>query len=311
MLPTSGPVKTNVSLLTHRTMTHNTLNEMSNALDAYLKSTEISQNSLAQKIGITASYITHALKKNWDNVPAGPGRKTTFSIPVAKKIMLFLGMDSRILETDNYMIVSNILFEAKNYKEHRIIDGEKGTGKTTALKEFQRAFPQETFLITCSEDMNPKAFIVELANLVGSETTGDRRKIRIGIEKKIKNMSNPIIMIDEAENLKPATYGSIKALYDGLQDYCGIVLCGANNYMETLRKKAMNKKGCFPQIYSRFSSEPGLLSTMTKDDVKLFCEFNGIKEKETVNALYERCNDFRELDRSIKRKLRDSKLQAA
>jgi DNA transposition AAA+ family ATPase len=292
-------------------MTENSLNLMANALDAYIKSTSISQNSLAQKIGIAPSYISHALKRNWDNIPAGGKRKTTFSESIAKKILIFLGVDNKIVDVDNFIIATNVLYEAKEYQEHRIIDGEKGTGKTTALREFQRNSPNETFLLTCSEDMNPKAFVVELANLVGSETSGDRRKIRFGIEKKIKSMSQPVILIDEAENLKPATYGSIKAIYDSVYEYCGIVLCGANNYLEVLRKRAMTGKGCFPQIYSRFSADPGFLSNMSKDDVKTFCAHHNIYDKETINTLAHRCSDFRELDRTIRRKIKNDKIKAA
>lgn len=292
-------------------MTQERLNSMATALELYIESKGISQNSLAQKIGIAPSYMTHALKRNWENIPAGGSRKTTFSNQIAQKIMVFLGMDSKVIETDNFMIVINTCMESKMYKEHRIIDGEKGTGKTTALCEFQKANPTETFLITCSEDMNPKAFIVELATLVGSEVTGDRRKIRIGIERKIKAMANPVILIDESENLRPSTFGSIKALYDTLKDYCGIVLCGANNFIDGLRKKAMTGKGCFPQIYSRFSAEPAFLSTITKDDVKMICQFHELGDRETVNEMYQKCSDFRELDRSIKRRKRDLTLKVA
>ena len=159
--------------------------------------------------------------------------------------------------------------------------------------------------------MNPKAFIVELATLVGSEVTGDRRKIRLGIERKIKAMASPVILVDESENLRPATYGSIKALYDNLQHYCGMVLCGANNFMDGLRKKAMQGKGCFPQIYSRFSAEPVFLTTLTKEDVKMICKHNGIADKETVTEMYQRSSDFRELDRNIKRRKRDQNLEVA
>jgi DNA transposition AAA+ family ATPase len=288
-------------------MTNDQLDMMATSLEAYIKDKGISQNEAAKKIGISAPYITYALKRNWDAVPTG-GKKARFNAAIARRIMKHLGIDTVIWEIDNYMITTNILIEAKKYQEHRIVDGSKGSGKTFAATQFAKKAPIETFLLTCSEDMNPKAFMVDLARLVGSDTTGDRRKIRMGIGEKIKRMTSPLIIIDEGENLKPATYGSIKALYDDIKDYCGIVLIGANNYLDNLRKKAGAGKGCFPQIYSRFSAEPGLLSDMTKEDLILACEANGITDKETINSLHKRCTDFRELDTTIKGILRDKKL---
>lgn len=291
--------------------THETLDRMAVALEGYLKDTGISQNQCAIKIGIPSSYLTHALKRNWDAIPAGTNRKTSFSHQIARKIMNFLGMDTTIWETDNYMITYNLLIECKQYQEHRIIDGSKGTGKTFAANQFKKAFPVDTFLLTCSEDMNPKSLMVELARQVNVDITGDRRKIRIAVCAKLKQMTSPHIIIDESENLKPAAYGSIKAIYDDVKDYCAITLIGANNYIDMLKKKADAGKGCFPQVFSRFSSEPAFLSQLTKDDTVYICSINGITDKDTINKLHIKSSDFRELDRNIKRLLRDQNLTNA
>lgn len=292
-------------------MNQDRLNQMADALEAYLQSKTISQKALADQIGISAAYITHALRRNWTKIPAGNGRESAFSEQIARKILLFLGVGTKVWDIDNYITIQTILFEAKKYQEHRIIDGLKGTGKSFACAEFLRQHPGETFLIKCSEDMNPKAFIQELAYQVGVDQLGDRRRIRMAVCDKIKTMTYPLIMIDEAENLKPAAYGAIKAIYDEVKDYCGIVLIGANNYLDTLRKRANAGKGCFPQIYSRFSADPGLLALPTKDDVKTICHVNNLFDKELINTIYDTCSDYREIDRKVKRILRDNQLKGA
>lgn len=292
-------------------MTKDQLDQMAQVLEDYLKDKSLSQNECAKRIGIASSYITHALKRNWDAVPSGGNRTTEFSSQVARKIMLFLGMNQDIWEIENFQTVINILAEAKKFHEHRIIEGEKGTGKTFAATEFKKQAPTETYLITCSEDMNPKAFIVELARLMNVDATGDRRKIRIAISERLRKQTYPLIIIDEAENLKIATYGSIKALYDDVKDFAGIVLIGANNYLDTIRKRASSGKSCFPQLYSRFSADPGSLSLMSKKDVAFICALNGLEDKQLVNHLFDTCTDYRELDRNIKRRLRDEQLKVA
>ncbi len=295
----------------------NELDNMSIALQQYITEKSISQNEVAKRIGISSSYITHALNKNWDRVPAGKdengnARFAEFSEQVAKKILLFLGIDAvTVWQTDNFTTQLLILTEAKQHHEHRIIDGEKGTGKTYTAEYFKKEYPKETYLITCSEDMNPKSFVMELAKQIGVNAVGDRRTIRLAIAAKLKQMKYPIIIIDEAENLKNATYGSIKALYDEVKDYCAIVMIGANNYMYTLKKKAEAGRACFPQIYSRFNAEPAYLQQLTRKEVVYICKLSGITDKETISALQDKCSDFRELDRNIKRTLRDAQIVTA
>lgn len=290
------------------------LQQLANALEEYIKGKNISQNQAAKKMGIKSpSYITHILAGNFDKIPAGKNsdgspRYTRISDQVIKKVSNFLRIGVDVWETKNYKEIMTVLIEAKHYSEHRIIDGSKGLGKTFTAKQFKKQAPNETYLITCSEDMNPKSFMVELANLIGSPSVGDRRTIRLRVAEKIKKMNQPIIIVDEAENLKPSTYGSIKALYDDVEDYCGIVLIGANDYLKRLKKQADAGRSCFPQLYSRFSADPAMLHPMSYADVKDVCLINGINEKQTINMLFDQCADFRELDRMIKRINRDNEL---
>jgi DNA transposition AAA+ family ATPase len=289
------------------------LEKLASALEHYIKDNGISQNECAKSIGVSPSYLTHILNRNFDQIPAGKTatgapRFTRLSEHTVRKVELFLGLSNEIWEIDNYMIIFNILGEAKKYKEHRLIDGLKGSGKTFTAKDFKRQFPQETYLITCSGDMSPKDFMMEIAEQLGVNSMGSRRKIRLAIADKLKKQNTPLIIIDEAENLKPGAYESIKALYDDVKDFAGMVLLGANNYLDFLRKRAASNRGCFPQLFSRFSAEPGLLSTMSLKDVRYVCQLNGISDKETINRLFDTCSDYRELDRNVQRIIRDRQL---
>jgi DNA transposition AAA+ family ATPase len=265
----------------------------------------LSQNGLGTAIGISGAYMSKIMNGEWQ-IREG---KSEISEATWKKIFVYLNFGTDVWDIDNYIKVQNVLLEAKSKKEHRIISGLKGTGKTFSATEIKKKYAAETYIITCSEDMNPKAFMVELANLMGVTTTGDRRTIRMAISEKIKLQSNTLIIIDEAENLKNSTYGSIKALYDQVHEYAGIVLIGANHYLENLQKKAKAGKGCFPQLYSRFSAEPATLAMMGKEDVRSIANLNGITDRESINRLYDISTDYRELDRNIKRHLRDIELQ--
>jgi len=296
---------------TKQKMNIENLNQLAEAVESLMTSTGVSQNDLAKNIGISSSYLTHLKNRNFDNIPAGVGRKTTFSESIANKIAVFLKLDVQMWDIDNYTHIENCLIEAKMYKEHRIIDGAKGSGKTFAIEMFKKSYPSETYVVTADDDMSPKAFLESLASKMDLHIGGSKRVIRMAIEAKIKSQNKPLIIVDEAENLKTGSYGAIKALYDAVKDYAGIVLVGANEYADMLRKKAGRNMTPFTQLYSRFSAETVLLNTMSKADVVMIAKLNDISDKETINTILSTCHDYRELDRKIKRVLRDRTLQEA
>jgi DNA transposition AAA+ family ATPase len=287
------------------------LDRLKEVVESYLQKTGISQNDLAKAIGIQSSYLTHLKSRNYNAIPTGAGRTTSFSEAIAKKISIYLKLDTEIWEISNYNMIFNCLYECKKHKEHRIIDGLKGSGKTFTCQMFKKQFPSETYIVTADDDMSPKAFLEELALQMGLSVAGSKRTIRKAIESKIMSQSNTLIIIDESENMKTGSYGAIKALYDAIKDYAGLVLLGANNYSEYLRKQASKNKTPFTQLYSRFSANTVLLSCMSKDDVVMICKMNDILDKEQIRQLIDTCTDYRELDRAIKRIVRDRNLIAS
>lgn len=289
------------------------LNQMAERLELYLKDSAISQAQFAKNAGISPSYVTHAINRNWTKVPAGKDkdnndRFTEFSDAIAFKIMAYLKMDQSHWDIDNFYECQTTFLECKEGKDHRIIDGPTGTGKTYAAEYFRKKRASETFLITSDGDMTHKQFMLELARLIGVNTDGSIYNIRQRIQDKIKTMKSPLIIIDEAENLKISAFRTIKALYDHVKDYCGIVLIGAN-FLEGLEKKAAARKHNLPQFFSRFSgNNPVQMREKSLKDTKEICEIYAITDRETVNRLHDSCSDFRELNKAIQRILRDREL---
>src|SRR5687768_6458302 len=179
-------------------MTKDQLNLMASNLEIYIKDKDISQNKLAEKIGVASSYITHALKRNWDAIPRGGGKTSEFSEQAARQIMSFLGMNSDVWETQNFMQASIVLGEAKRFKEHRIISGQKGSGKTFTINEFKRQYPNETFVIKCKNTMTQKGFAIALAREIGIAYEGKTaQEIVVTASDKLRRMKHPTLIIDE------------------------------------------------------------------------------------------------------------------
>lgn len=287
--------------------------QIADALLEYLKDNpDLSQRQLSDRIGVSPSHVTHMKKKAFDETSSSGSLMLGDNI--IKKFERFFYGHTSVWDIDNYTICTNVFIEAMTNHEQRIIDGPKGSGKSYAAEMFSKEYPKHTYYIRCATDMTAKQFMVEMAKVVGVNHYGSRYELRVRIAEKLLNEASPLLIIDEAENAKDAAFGSIKDLYDykNLYQSVGIVVIGANEFMEWLRKKAMARSPkCFPQFLSRFSAEPGRLNAMGKKDIKEVSKLYSITYSESLDWLWANSRDFRELDRNIKRLLNDRKLNEA
>lgn len=281
------------------------------------KADGMSQAKVAKLCGVNAPYVGYILAGQWNNVPSSGGAKTTqVSDAVFMKLQLGLGLTSDCFETENYAAVFGTCMDAKVRKEWRIVDGLTGAGKSFAVGRFARVHPNETFLIRCKNTMNAKEFMQAIARAVGACEVGTRHRICVAIAERLVNMNHPLLIIDESEALFKRTseggFGAIKDICDEVTGRVGIVLVGANGFLEQLRLRAANLRSCFPQVLSRFATEPVQLAVVSREDVALIAPAYGVTAKKELDRLYDGSANFRELFDTLRRQQADANLiQAA
>lgn len=262
------------------------------AIRSRIEESGVSQNRLATLAKVSNATISNMLREKWDSI----------SDAMWRKIRTALGFGELAIETSQFTDIIAALVDCKVELGARIIDGRTGLGKTAASRYFQYSRTDETYLVRCGGDMTAKEFLQEVARSVGASEQGSRSQIRMAISSKLGRDNMPLLIIDEAENLKDGVYPSLKALYDDLEGKAGIVLIGANAYLEELKTKASRRRpGCFPQIYSRFKQNATAIGPMTKDDVAVCLDAYGINDRSLTNQLYNTCEDYRDLFREIRK----------
>lgn len=276
---------------------------------------EISQKDFANMVGISEAHVTWL--KNRDITRTNTKGHLMLSENVFRKVAAFFNeSDSVIWEVANFKKIVNTIIEAKKFCQQRIIDGPRGTGKTKTSEWFSKKYPHETYYIKSSSDVSAKQFLVNLAKVVGVDEYGSRYSLRVRIGNKLLNDKEPILIIDESENLPDAIYGSLKDLYDynNLYQHVAIIMLGANDYMETLKTRSNRKnRRCYPQFISRFSDNPVFLSHLSLKETAFVCKtYYGISDGELIRKFHmESGGDMRILDRNLRSYLNDRKLQAA
>ncbi|SHJ75164.1 DNA transposition protein, AAA+ family ATPase [Hymenobacter daecheongensis DSM 21074] len=280
------------------------------------KDAGMSQNKVATVCGMSAATISHIIAGKWNAVPAQGGtRTTTVTDAIFLKIEAALGLTADFFETDNYAAIFGACMDAKVRKEWRIIDGLTGAGKSFAVERFARTQPRETFLIRCKNTMNAKEFMQAIARAVGACEVGTRHRICQSIADRLLTMTHPLLIIDESEALFKRTseggFGAIKDICDEVKGRVGIVLVGANDFLEQLRLRAMNLRSCFPQLVSRFATAPVALEVLSRADVELIAPAFGVQAKKEMDRLYDGAANFRELFDALRRQQADQYLLKA
>lgn len=266
-------------------------------MTAYLNEKGMSQAKFADLAGVPKEYIS-SLRNGKFEVKSGNSKTTAIADQHFMAIDRFLNTDSGIVKNANYVNMCKLFAYCKKYSKFRIIDGKTGSGKSFTSEVFQKLNPENTYLVKCADDFSSKEFLEELALTVGTSTVGTKSKLRRSIVHKLSKEREVLIIIDEAENLKDNVYGSLKAIADEGQGKFGVVLVGANkdrfsSYYKWLQKKATELRGCFPQMFSRFKTEPVFLEGMHLDDAIKLLAAQGLETSEAAKIL-ERSDNMRD-----------------
>ena len=287
------------------------------AMELYISDHNLSNNKFAKQVQVSPSYISAMVNRRWNEMPAG-NKLVKIEDRYFERIAEAIGLqlkesDWGHFETDNYAMITDVLNESRMYQTVMAIDGETGLGKTYAIQDYRRKNPNETYVIECAGDFTAKRFIVELCKVLNLSHIGTTTDLRLSIVRKLSNDNNPLLIIDEAENLKDNTWHSIKKVMDDVASStnrkAGIVLFGANNFEEKMQRRAERMKEPFPQVHSRIK-EGGYynLFTMNYDDKKNILDQLGISSLKVKKVLDTRCNNMRELYGAVTKLRREEKI---
>ena len=168
-----------------------------------------------------------------------------------------------------------------------------GYGKSYAAEYFKARYRRETVLVKCSSDLQQSRALSEVSRQLGVRTSTDgvlqRRHIQEGIERLTRLGGKPLLIFDEAENIRPQTAGRIKALYDQLRRHdqgalCGFALMGTPDLVEYW-EKVSGKQSPGAIQFSRRLLRWNTFVVPEKLDHESFFEAHGIADQKLRQAL--------------------------
>ena len=284
--------------------------EIPEALRRYMEETGHTQADISRVSGVGASYLNHIAQGKMivSNKNGGSEIKDKYYLMLCEAIQYPLKQEVwRHFNTYNFKQSINRIKSARTEKLRFTIDGDTGAGKTHACREYQKKYPKETYIVTCSAIENSKEFAKNIAEAVDVSTIGTAGTIIKEVIKKLtKQCDNALLIIDEAEHIekKSGYINIIKALADGLENKVAFGLVGMD-INKILQNGYERNKQNFRQTARRFNLREKYDNDIT-EDIENICEDLGITSKNAQNWLKNRIKNFGDLEIIIKEAFKEA-----
>jgi len=253
-----------------------------------------SQNEAAKSLrGVSAATISQIINNNWELIKDEMWRNIAAQIDFKKS-------DWETVDTRDYKLTTQLLTDAQLTAQVYAVTGSAGTGKSTALKNYQSK-TKRAYMLTCAEYWNRKYFLAELLAKMGRDNTGlTVAEMMQEVVYNLKRRETPLIILDEADKLTDQVLYFFITLYNELEGHCGLVLFGTDHLAKRIKKGVrLNKKG-YEEIYSRIGRKFVELHGLGYTDCVQICVANGVEDKNIIKQVFEDCEgDIRRIKRKI------------
>ncbi len=169
-----------------------------------------------------------------------------------------------IVRTDVYtMIEEEISFCKANAKSMICVDNSD-IGKTTTAKHLSKTL-KNCFYVDMSQCSGKIEFIRTLAKTIGINPNQKIAELKGKIKFMLKSLPEPIVLLDEAGDMRYETFLVCKELWNGTEGACGWYMIGADALRDWIERGKKNRKVGFYEMFNRYGAS---YNTITPDDNK-------------------------------------------
>ena len=241
--------------------------------------------AVANKCGVSSATITQILKNEYN----------TKGEDMWRKIGAKLGWRPTgwvTAETTNIRMVTGVLADAQSQALFIRIAEKAGSGKTTSITRFMEGGKPGTYRIVC-RDWSKKEFLMKLAQALGINLGNGYKSLDTLLEHVIDffttRKGKPLLIIDQANSLKPSVLGFLIHLFNECEDRLGVVISGTEHLKVDFERGVKYSRKGYDELDSRFGRSFITLVGNTLADTRRICTANGIEDKDTQAAIFDQC----------------------
>jgi hypothetical protein len=213
------------------------------------------------------------------------------------KVAATLGWRSsgwQVVDTTNIRQAYSLLADAQTECLFLPMAEKAGSGKSTTIAKFIQADrTSNVFRIVC-RDWSKREFLTKLCQALGINIGNGYKSLDNLLELVIEffklRQGRPLLIIDQANSLKPSVLSFLIHLYNECEDEMGVVMAGTEHLQIDIKRGVKYSRKGYDEIDSRFGRSYIHLTGNTLSDCRKICSANGITDKEAQETIYKSCN---------------------
>lgn len=243
-----------------------------------------SQAKVAEKIGISNSALSLWMRGKY-------GADVAKLEQVIAKALDYKQNNWVIVDSiANYRQIKMVYDNAKQESIWFAIANKAGSGKTGTLQDIFNKDRSGTIVFIQAEEWTAKQFLTKLIE----KTTGPVKGI-FSISQLTDmvvsyfnglSLQRPILLIDEADKLKPSALRTLIPIYNRTERRLGAILSGTDNLEKEIKKGVELKRKGYDELDSRLGRAFIHLRGATESDVTSICTANGVIDPEKQGYIW-------------------------
>jgi len=173
------------------------------------------------------------------------------------------------VKTETYSYIYSQLEACQNRSISAILCDIAGIGKTHTARQYV-AENKNAVYIDCSQVKSKQKLIRKIAREFGVIYTGRYADVYEDLVFYIKQLPNPLIILDEAGDLDYPAFLELKALWNATEYNCGWYMMGADGLREKITRQKNLKKVGYTEIFDRYGNDYKKVSPEGKETLKEF-----------------------------------------
>lgn len=173
------------------------------------------------------------------------------------------------VETQTYLSITGKLEACQKDSLCGLLCDVPNIGKSYTARLYAKSHKNVAY-IDCSQVKTKRQLVRQIAKEFGVNVNGRYYDLYAELVKCIRELTSPLVILDEAGDLQHEAFLELKALWNATEYMCGWYMMGADGLRAKIQRLIECEKVGYAEILSRFGDRYGRITPENEKERKLF-----------------------------------------